>query len=79
MCPEEAHSFLLWMEQIGPGGLCAQPLGSTWQEAGTCIRATLEDDKQIATSKEQEDIGRRNTACLREGWPAGPVWGGQSH
>lgn len=38
---------------------------------GPCVRVALAGDRQMATSEEPGDIGRRAASCLREGWPLG--------
>lgn len=69
----------------GPGRLRTHRGGGGGGQQGPRVRATPEGDRQMATSKEQEDVGRRAVTCLKGSQPSlwkelGPAmaWGGQA-
>ena len=69
----------------GPGHLHTHCGGGGGGQQGPRVRATPEGDQQMATSKEQEDVGRRAMTCLKgcqaSLWKElGPAmaWGGQA-
>lgn len=45
---------------------------------GPCVRVVPAGDRQMATTEEQGDLGRR-TASLREGWTLGRAEAGPVH
>lgn len=69
----------------GPGRLCTHRGGGGSRQQGPRVRATPEGDRQMATSEEQEGVGRRAVTCLEGSQPSlwkelGPAvaWGRQA-
>lgn len=72
-------------EADGPGRLCTHRGGGGSGQQGSRVRAPPEGDRQMATSAEQEGVGRRAVTCLEGSQPSlwkelGPAvaWGRQA-